>query len=378
MGDNSNNKVLLVGPIDTKGRYSGGIAYVVNSLIQNGCSFLEHGIDLIPVDSCCIQRKSYAAGELCIDNLVNAAKLIRLLKIKIKKEKPRVIYFNTSRRYSLLKDLLVLMMVGRRENIKTVLHVHFADVNELFPPQPLLKRRCWKLITKYVDHLVLLSEKTKNDLVAEGYNKEKISVIYNFHTLDFTREEITTKQSNALRKEKKDIVFIGSLDKRKGVIELLNAFDACTPFARLHMCGKFTDMEVQSLVENRLKQYPQGSVIMHGFVDGREKRDILLNSEIMVLPSYGEGFPIVLVEGLAAGCEILATDVGAIPEVFSEKTGKMIPAGSTVKLRDSLLDIIQNNHGFDKMMSNWELSQNFTLDRFIKKMCDVCVRVVDE
>lgn len=95
------------------------------------------------------------------DNLVNSFELIRLIRKKINQEKPDLVYFNTSRKYALLKDLLILWLVGRRDNVKTILHIHFADVNELFPPQKILKKLCGKLLLFNVDHLVLLSERTK-------------------------------------------------------------------------------------------------------------------------------------------------------------------------------------------------------------------------
>ncbi len=377
MANNQNIKILLVGPIDTKGRYSGGIAYIVNSLLSARDTFFENGVELVPVDSCCIQRKSNASGRFSFDNLINTICLVNQIKKKIKDENPNVLYFNTSRKYSLLKDLLVLKLVGRKKNVKTILHIHFANVKELFPPQTFLKRRCKKLIAKYVDHLVLLSEKTKDDLIVDGYRRDKISVLYNFHTLNFTQEEIAIKEKNALKKQKKDVVFIGSLDKRKGIIDLMDAFADCVQYARLHVCGQFTNKEVQLAVETRLKEFPLDSVVMHGFVNAEEKRNLLNNCEILALPSYGEGFPIVLVEGLAAGCEIIATNVGAIPEVFDEKTGKVISSGDIVGLKESLLDLIQEKE-FDIMMNNWELSREFTLDSFIKKMCAVCLGVKNE
>lgn len=375
--DNNCKKVLLVGPIETKGRYAGGIAYIVNALTSCKKLFLEQEIEIAPVDSCCVRRKACAAGRMNFDNLVNSFVLIRLIRKKINQEKPDLVYFNTSRKYALLKDLLILWLVGRRDNVKTILHIHFADVNELFPPQKILKKLCGKLLLFNVDHLVLLSERTKMDLIADGYNPRKMSVLYNFHTLTFTQEEIEEKQNAYLNKDKKDIVFIGSLDRRKGIVDLLSAFQCCAPYARLHICGQFTDGDIEAEVKAQLKRLPQNAVIMHGFVNAEEKRSILKNCEIMVLPSYGEGFPIVLVEGLAAGCEIIATDVGAIPEVFSEKTGRLIPAGNVDILGEELLRGVQSRDRTDIMINNWKLSQEFTLNHFIEKMCDICKEVAN-
>lgn len=369
-------KVLLVGPIETKGRYSGGIAYIMNSLIDQKGTFIDHGMDIVPVDSCCIQRKINAEGKLTISNLVNTLAFVRLLKRKIKEEKPDVVYFNTSIGYSLLKDLLALKWAGSRNRTKTILHIHFADAEKIFPSQAIFRRKCRRLIDKYVDHIVLLSEKTREELITDGYDEKKISVIYNFHTQNFTIEEIEAKQHKTVT-GKKDILFIGSLDKRKGVIDLIDAFVGVEQGSTLHLCGAFTNEEIRISVENKIKQLPQGSVVMHGFVKAEEKRNILGQCEIMVLPSYGEGFPIVLLEGLTAGCGIIATNVGAISEVFNEKTGIIIPPGNVTKLRTALTDMISDENLPDTMMNNWLLSSDFSINRFIEKMCNVCEEVVN-
>ena len=53
-----------------------------------------------------------------------------------------------------------------------------------------------------------------------------------------------------------------------------------------------------------------------GWVSGEEKKKYLSNSNILVLPSYHEGFPVVILEAMASGSAVIATDVGAIPEMI--------------------------------------------------------------
>ena len=69
--------------------------------------------------------------------------------------------------------------------------------------------------------------------------------------------------------------------------------------------------------------------------------------------------------------------MGAIPEVFSEKTGRLIPAGNVDIRGEELLRGVQSRDRTDIMINNWKLSQEFTLNHFIEKMCDICKEVAN-
>jgi glycosyltransferase involved in cell wall biosynthesis len=65
--------------------------------------------------------------------------------------------------------------------------------------------------------------------------------------------------------------------------------------------------------------------------------------DLFVLPSLSEGFGIALVEAMAAGCPVVATAVGGIPEVVLEgHTGVLIPAGDSTALADALARLLKD------------------------------------
>jgi glycosyltransferase involved in cell wall biosynthesis len=61
--------------------------------------------------------------------------------------------------------------------------------------------------------------------------------------------------------------------------------------------------------------------------------EIMSNSPLLVLPSYTEGFPMVIIEAMAMGCAIIATDVGAIPEMLALSGDK--PCGIGISCRNA-------------------------------------------
>jgi glycosyltransferase involved in cell wall biosynthesis len=65
--------------------------------------------------------------------------------------------------------------------------------------------------------------------------------------------------------------------------------------------------------------------------------------DLFVLPSLSEGFGIALVEAMAAGCPVVATAVGGIPEVVQTgRTGVLVPAGDSKALTEALADLLKD------------------------------------
>jgi phosphatidyl-myo-inositol alpha-mannosyltransferase len=104
---------------------------------------------------------------------------------------------------------------------------------------------------------------------------------------------------------KLNIVFLGRLVQRKGILELINAYnllpDEIADKTRLIICGKGPlKTKAKSMIA------PGRNVTFAGFVSEKEKPDYLASADIAVFPSTGgESFGIVLVEAMAAGSQVV-------------------------------------------------------------------------
>ena len=99
----------------------------------------------------------------------------------------------------------------------------------------------------------------------------------------------------------------------------------------------------------------------------------LKESNILVIPSRMESIPQVIKEAFFLKIPIIATNVGGIPElIIHEKTGLLVPPNNPKKLKQTILDLLENNelaekisnNGFDFVMNNltWEV----LLPKYIK------------
>lgn len=135
-------------------------------------------------------------------------------------------------------------------------------------------------------------------------------------------------------------LFVGRLIREKGLLDLFDAVER-VPQVSLTVCGAQlpTDRDgVESELRQRAASAPlAGRVSFTGFVGREQMRQQVAGADILVLPSYREGVPRSLIEGMAAGRPAVATDVRGCRELVTEgETGWLAPAGDAPALAAAL------------------------------------------
>jgi len=121
------------------------------------------------------------------------------------------------------------------------------------------------------------------------------------------------------------IIFIGNLIKTKGVHELIAAIKILqSPEHNYHFHILGNGPEKSELEKTTQQEGIQDTITFHGVVDHAKVVDFLKKSHLLVLPSYQEGVPNVIMEAFACGVPVVATQVGGIPEVLNEQNGVLI------------------------------------------------------
>lgn len=195
------------------------------------------------------------------------------------------------------------------------------------------------------DAVVAVSRGVAEDLVAmTGISADKVKVIYN---------PVITPDLFAKAKEPLDhpwfqpgeppvILSVGRLTKQKDFPTLIRAFAIVRKElpVRLMILGEGEDRQELELLVRELKL--ERDVALPGFDPNPYK--YMKRSAVFVLSSRWEGLPTALIEAMACGCPIVATDCPSGPaEILEEgKWGRLVPVGKPEILAQAILDVLYN------------------------------------
>jgi glycosyltransferase involved in cell wall biosynthesis len=208
---------------------------------------------------------------------------------------------------------LLAKALGKR----CVVKVHGSDLNvvaNMGAARGLMKR-----ILPGVDAMVTVS-RAQGDLLRElGVPEDRIVLVPNGidDKLFFVRDKGESRDLLGLPRDGRLLLFVGRLEPQKGLVELLEAFDrlhAAHADVRLALVGEGVSRpEVE-----RLKAKVGDALIAPGERPFSEVPLWMGAADLVVLPSWMEGTPNVLLEALASGRACVASDVGGIPDVLAD------------------------------------------------------------
>jgi glycosyltransferase involved in cell wall biosynthesis len=147
------------------------------------------------------------------------------------------------------------------------------------------------------------------------------------------------------------LVYAGKLSKAKGVPWLLQALaTVASPPWQLHLVGGGSGAEKDYCL--MLAGHLGKRVIVHGAVAQKELAGIMRKAHILVLPSFYEGLPLVVLEGLASGCRIVATGLPGVNELVGDDQADFISLVKTPRLHAT-----DRPHAEDELVFARELAQ---------------------
>ncbi|MFA6953002.1 MAG: glycosyltransferase family 1 protein [Patescibacteria group bacterium] len=172
------------------------------------------------------------------------------------------------------------------------------------------------------DRIIAVSRSTAKDL-KQLFNikSEKIDVVYNGYDVD----KIPLKRCNQeilekFKLPKKYFVFVGTLEPRKNIINLMRAFKQfleSNPDKKdviLAVCGQ-AGYHAEEIMQEMLDLGLKRSIRYLGYITHNEKIELIKHSAAFVFPSFYEGFGLPVLEALALGAPTIASKVSSMPEI---------------------------------------------------------------
>lgn len=346
--------------------YKGGVITIVEQYLNSLDVFGENDYSTSLLNPYVGMKISQKIKNSKLKNLLGAFEQKKFVFADIKNKNVSVLHMHTSIKWTLLKDMFIARSVRKVFKGKMVLSIHFAEMKKILYKNKILAKYQLDTMKKCFDKIIFLSKETQKEFVAAGVEESKTEVLYTFHNFDYDAPIIKDD------KEPLQLLFVGSIDKRKGILDLLNVLKNIDKNAfKLHICGQLTDNTIKEEYETLLKELDD-SAIFHGYVSGDKKEEIFKNADVLVLPSYGEGMPIVIMEALAAGCAVISTTVGAIPEIILEKNGRLINPGDRAALETAIIAYVKDRATLNNVkITNYEYGKKFNLENNIVSLCEI-------
>lgn len=320
-------------------------------------------------------------GRFDFWNAYCAVKNLFALISKCLSEKPGIVYVPVAQNsLSFFRDGLFILIGRWFSRARTIIHYHGGESFLTFwrNANSIMK---WYIpfVLKRVDVAIVLGERLQyifNSIVA------RVVAVPNGITFKSELKPYRRHNGGVV-----SVSYLGGLFKAKGVVDMVRAAPLVlekSNSVRFRFAGEWwaqephTKCEVKQILRDL---HIESHVSFLGKIVGEAKDRYLLETDIFVLPSWSEGLPLVILEAMAAGCPVIATNVGAIPEVVVDGvTGILVEKRNPQQLAHAIVTLIDNPDLRRRMgeAGRKRFEEHYTFDKCAERLIAVFERVLHE
>jgi len=296
---------------------------------------------------------------------IGYARVLKRLKETVEKIKPEIVHSHNLHPHlfqlARWKDELKYKLVSELHH--PAIELDFLVQRLLMPFASLMLTRISKAIDAFVAHTSL----EENWLSSKGINRGKIKLV----RLPAIPSSLVECRINC--KSNYDVLFLSRIVYRKGLHVLIKALgEVKKEFGevRATIAGP-SDPHYLAKLMNLVKQLGlQGNVSFKGLVPEEKKFEVIKSHNVLVLPSFKEYTPGILLEAQALGVSVIATKVGAVPEMMIDgETGFLVKAGNEHELAKAIEMLLKD----DALRTRFsikakEFAKNFTLEKQVNRL----------
>jgi len=194
-------------------------------------------------------------------------------------------------------------------------------------------------VMRNADTIITVSEHIAETLIGDGIDPTKLRVVRRGvdRAVFFAGDQADARRRLALPERCPLLVSVGRLVPVKGHTHLLQACRLLAARRVTFQCHLLGDGPLRPALEKQIHQLGlEGTVHLQGGQSQAQLADWYRAADVTVLPSLSEGVPNVLMESIACGTPLVATDVGGISEVADPHRDRLVPSASPVALADAI------------------------------------------
>jgi glycosyltransferase involved in cell wall biosynthesis len=241
-------------------------------------------------------------------------------------------------------DCVAAVALGTLLKIPVVVQVIGSDVNVVAQlPGP---RAQLRLALPRAAAALAVSRPLAQKLIELGAATDRVHVVPTGLDLETfrPRDRAQARSKLGLPAQCRLITFVGRLHASKGVLELLQAFDALAPQhpeLRLAIVG---DGPLLGVCQEHAQRHPE-TLRITGELPATGVADWVAACDALTLPSHAEGTPNVILEALGSGRKVVATHVGGIPDLLGNPAlGELVPPHDVAALQQELWRVVSADY----------------------------------
>lgn len=194
--------------------------------------------------------------------------------------------------------------------------------------------------------VISVSSRMAAEALALGTAEERLHVITNGVNLEHfaPRDKRECRTQLGLPLEGRVIVTVAHLGHRKGHHEMIQALAGLPEDVQLVIVGGAAQGGTAEQLKSIAREHGVGDRLILPGPQPYAKIPLYFSAaDVSVLASYREGCPNAVLEALASGTPVVATDVGAVPDILPDSVGRIVPSQQVEPLRDAVADVLNTS-----------------------------------
>lgn len=340
-------RLLIVGPVLRPPL--GGVQLIIEMQLH---SSLAREFELHVVDTSRRQLR-WAVESPTWKTPLNFVRHLSRLIVQLVRVRPHVALIHASASFSFLRDW-VFMVTARLAGAKVICHYH-GTLHARFPSGETPSGRAIGRLLMSVAHRVIVLGPSYQREMGKAWKRDDLVWAANMADIGLFRDMSRETSAPWLAPGERAVLFVGRLSAPKGIYDLFDAIPRVIeryPEARFVLVGVAESEAMEPVVRAEAESRGIAARITFlGSLEGRDQATAFVTSQMIVVPSWTEGFPLVIPEAMAAGLPVIATAVGAIPDFVKDgEDGFLIAPKDPQMLADRICRLL-DDEGLRRKMS---------------------------
>ena len=278
------------------------------------------------------------------------------------------VHVNMAERLSVFRKGAVIVAC-RALGVPVVLHLHAAQLPQSYGQLPRPLRAATRWVFSLATSVLVLGETARRFTIdVMRVPAQRVEIVFN--GVPEPREQRSARAAG----DSQNILFLGNLSERKGVSDLLAAL-ALPGFNRNALAVTLAGGGDVGAYKSKAQALGLESLVeFTGWCEQAQVVALLAQADVLVLPSYDEGLPLVILEALASGVAVVCTPVGEIGSVLTNDLNAcLVQPGDVAGLAAALQRVLHEPGLAERLARNGRAlyEQKFSISRFFAHVAKI-------